>query len=313
MTKQKQKSKNFKKPQKTPVLSNVTQSLVRHLDEVMKECGASVVFVYADALTDARLELDSNDKYSVYYVTRTAEEDMKQYMMRRNHLRVPDVALTRMGQIKIAMLLAFSKGVIKAGDTVVFLSGVAASGTLDTLIVMEVGNEFEMFQVPEDEDKMAIDIKPTVLSKLIDISSELGSEGREGKPVGALFVVGDSERVISLSRQLILNPFQGYSEQQRNVLDPNLEETIKEFSSLDGAFIIDGDGTVRSSGVHLKVGSTDEVKLPQGLGARHHAAAGITSLTDAVAIAVSESTGTVTIFKGGKIVTEIEKLRTLSA
>ncbi len=279
----------------------------------MKECGASTVFVYADALTDARLELDSNDKYTVYYVTRTAEEDMQQYMMRRNHLRVPDVPLTRMGQIKIAMLLAFSKAIVKAGDTVVFLSGVAASGTLDTIIIMEVGNEFEMFQVPEDEDKMAIDIKPTVLSKIIDISSELGNEGREGKPVGALFVVGDSERVLSLSRQLILNPFQGYSEQQRNVLDPNLEETIKEFSSLDGAFVIDGDGTVRSAGVHLKVGSTDEVKLPQGLGARHHAAAGITSLTDAVTIAVSESTGTVTIFKGGKIVTEIEKLRTLSA
>ena len=48
--------------------------------------------------------------------------------------------------------------------------------------------------------------------------------------------------------------------------------------------------------------------LPQGLGARHHAAAGITAVTEAIAITVSESTGTVTIFRHGLIVTEIEKL-----
>jgi len=35
-------------------------------------------------------------------------------------------------------------------------------------------------------------------------------------------------------------------------------------------------------------------------------------VTEAVAVTLSESTGTVTIFKDGKIVTEIEKLRTLS-
>ncbi len=53
--------------------------------------------------------------------------------------------------------------------------------------------------------------------------------------------------------------------------------------------------------------SAEEAGLPQGLGARHRAAAGITALTDAIAIVISQSTGEVRVFSGGKIFLEIEK------
>jgi diadenylate cyclase len=43
------------------------------------------------------------------------------------------------------------------------------------------------------------------------------------------------------------------------------------------------------------------VKLPLGLGARHTAAAAVTRETKAVAITVSQTTGTVRFFKGGEI------------
>jgi len=45
--------------------------------------------------------------------------------------------------------------------------------------------------------------------------------------------------------------------------------------------------------------------LPKGLGARHVAAASITKNTRAIAIAVSESTGTVRAFRRGNIVMHI--------
>ena len=146
---------------------------------------------------------------------------------------------------------------------------------------------------------------------MIEIASELGSEGREGKPVGTLFVVGNQEKVLPLTRQLILNPFKGYPEDNRNILDHSLEETIKELSAIDGAFIIRGDGIVESCGTYLKTSGQEEFELPQGLGTRHHAAAAITSVTDSIAVTVSESTGAVTIFRGGAIITEIEKPRTI--
>ncbi|MCA9244705.1 MAG: diadenylate cyclase, partial [Phycisphaerales bacterium] len=50
---------------------------------------------------------------------------------------------------------------------------------------------------------------------------------------------------------------------------------------------------------------------PRGLGARHQAAAAITSVTEAIAITISHSTGSVTVFRNGRIVTEIEKPRRL--
>ncbi|RME36449.1 MAG: hypothetical protein D6788_11575, partial [Planctomycetota bacterium] len=137
----------------------------------------------------------------------------------------------------------------------------------------------------------------------------LGSEGREGKPVGTLFVVGDAEGVRPLTRQLILNPFQGYPESQRNILDPNLTETVKELATIDGAFVIRGDGVIESAGTYLKAAGQTEFELPQGLGARHQAAAAITHLTRAIGVTVSESTGTVTVFRGGLMVAELEKPR----
>ena len=47
----------------------------------------------------------------------------------------------------------------------------------------------------------------------------------------------------------------------------------------------------------------------QGLGARHRAALGITALTDAPAVTISESNGDVRVFSKGKVFMEIEKRR----
>jgi DNA integrity scanning protein DisA with diadenylate cyclase activity len=47
--------------------------------------------------------------------------------------------------------------------------------------------------------------------------------------------------------------------------------------------------------------------LPQGLGARHSAAASITAATKSIAMTVSESTGDIRIWRRGRMITEIEK------
>ena len=61
-----------------------------------------------------------------------------------------------------------------------------------------------------------------------------------------------------------------------------------------------------AAGRHLDA-SGENIEIPLGLGSRHRAAAGITSLTDALAIVISEETGGVRIFHHGKIFMEIEK------
>ncbi len=105
---------------------------------------------------------------------------------------------------------------------------------------------------------------------------------------------------------MIFNPFMGYPEKERNIVSPDLRDTIKEFSALDGAFVISSDGVVMAAGRHLNA-ATEKESLPMGLGSRHVAGAGITAVTDAIAFVLSESTGDVRIFKGGNVFMEIEK------
>lgn len=289
----------------------ITSALVENVPQIAAACGATAVFVYADAMEGEELPLPPELKDKVFYISKTPSEQEEQEERGTHFIRVPNVSLTRMGQVKIAIFLALSRGIVHRGDVIVCLTGMPASSKLDTLLITEVGTESEMFASPRGEEELPAGVLPQVVERVIDIAVELGSEGREGKPVGTLFVIGDSERVTSMSRQLILNPFQGYPEEKRNVLDPALEETIKELSTIDGAYLVSGEGVIQTCGAYLKTSWQDEPEhaLPQGLGARHHAAAGITAVTDSIAVTVSESTGSVTIFRNGHIVTEIDKPR----
>ena len=91
-------------------------------------------------------------------------------------------------------------------------------------------------------------MKPEVLERVLAVATELAVEGREGRPVGCLFVVGDTAKVEEFTKPLVLNPFYGYKEEDRNILNPFMDETVKEFSSIDGAFVIRGDGVVEAAG-----------------------------------------------------------------
>jgi diadenylate cyclase len=286
----------------------ITESLLRHVPGIVESCGATALFIYVDAMEDEALDLDLGGKAKIVYVTKAAPEEQEPRWGTQQCLRIPNVPLTRIGQVKIAVFLALSRSLIQQGDRVVFLSGLATSKTLDTIIVTEVGREYEIFASGADLTTSSA-ILPEVIERVVDIASELGSEGREGRPVGAIFVIGDTDHVLPLTRQLVLNPFKGYPPQERNVLDSSLEETVKELATLDGAFILQGDGVMETCGAYIRTTSQPEYELPRGLGARHHAAAAITAVTDSIAVTVSESTGSITIFRSGRIVTEIQKPR----
>ena len=304
--------KNIKHQEETAQLATgqrIANTLLQHVKGLFEDSGASTILICSQGPGNDPFPLEEKLRKNVLYAARTDEDLQGAEALGYRCIRVPDVTLSRMGQVKMATFLALSRGLIEQDDVIVSLSGISQSGVLDTLVILEVGAEYEMLTHPTESGVTPAHIQPEVLERAIDLASQMGSEGREGIPVGAIFVIGDSERVISLSRQLILNPFHGYPEEQRNLLDPTLEETIKELSSLDGAFVVRGDGIVETCGAYLKTASQDEVDLPRGLGARHHAAAAITAVTDAMAVTVSQSTGTVSIFRSGHIVTEIEKPR----
>jgi diadenylate cyclase len=292
----------------------VTQVVLDHARQMAQECGARTLVLCADVFTspeDVKKHLTGTSGGKTVIVTRDAAAFQDSLTEQVRMIHVPAVDLTRMGQIKMAILLGTSRNVLGRGDRLVCLSGVPRSDDLDTVLFTEVGEEFEMFAAAGGAE-IREHSNPEVFEKVLDIAVELGQEGREGKPVGTIFVIGDIERVRQFSEPLMLNPLQGHSESYRNILSPRLRETVKELSSLDGAFLIRDNGVVEAAGMFLR-SVIPGSELPHGLGARHRSAAGITAATDATAITVSESTGTVTVFRGGRIIIEIEKPRAIGS
>ncbi len=144
---------------------------------------------------------------------------------------------------------------------------------------------------------------PDVLESLIELAVEIAREGREGKRVGTLFMLGDESAVLAKSRSLILDPLLGHPESARHITNLNLRGTIKELAQLDGGFVVSHAGIVLSACRYLDAIAA-EVEVPLGLGSRHIAAANMSSVTKAVGIVVSESS-VVRIFCHGQLVGEI--------
>ena len=275
---------------------------------IAKKTHSKGVLLYADMIEDYESLAKIGQEKQVDLILAIKDEASFQDASEvfKKVLRIPDVPLGRMNQMKMAIIQALSKGLVKKGDKWVCLSGIPQTKALDNLLVLEFGKEFEIIS-SSDLPVISEIAMPEVFDALLTLALELSLEGKEGrKPVGTIFVVGRHEEVLKFSHPMVINPFQGYPEEERNILDHRLKETVKEFSLIDGAFIFREDGVILAAGRHLDA-SGENIEIPLGLGSRHRAAAGITSLTDAMAIVISEETGGVRIFHHGKIFMEIEK------
>ena len=82
------------------------------------------------------------------------------------------------------------------------------------------------------------------LKTAVDLAVVIGREGREGKPVGTLFVVGDHRNVMKHCNPLGFDPVRGYNVSERRLKDHKVRESLKEIAQLDGALIVSADGTV---------------------------------------------------------------------
>ena len=217
-------------------------------------------------------------------------------------LPLPDYDLGRPEKLKIALVSGIARGLYKEGDVVVGLLARKPAAMPDSILVVTVGQEEEdgSFGFLQAEG-----VSAGVMDALLELAVSIGVEGWEGRPVGALFVVGDSSTVMEKSRQLTLNPFQGYSEDEKNIMNPDIRHALHAFAVLDGAFIVREDGVVVAAGRYLNFDEEKDLDVPLGLGARHMAAAGISRDTEAIAIVVSQTSGSVRVFRRGKAALEL--------
>jgi diadenylate cyclase len=225
-------------------------------------------------------------------------------------LVLPQVRLRRRGRAKLALLEGLASGFLRPGERVVVLSGDMSGGhcELDTIAVVDLN---EQQQALDGEMGAPLSLlsevsDPATFDALLTMCVEIGHEGREGKPVGLLVTLGDDRTVLDRSHPLVLNPFEGHPEEQRMILSASARRAIREFSGMDGAFVLRSDGVIVAGGRYLRDVGMD-ASVPSGLGARHRAAAGITASTRCIAFCVSESTGDTRVFGGGRLLMTIER------
>lgn len=203
-----------------------------------------------------------------------------------------------------SVLEAVADDILTAGSSVVTLYSGFDADTVDSLSVINLDEHLNRL-TGRDLRQLETRVPLDTLKIVVDLAVEIGREGREGKPVGTLFVVGDSRKVLACSRPAGFDPVRGYSRKERNLDDPRVREGIKEIAQMDGAIVVSSDGVVEAACRYLDCSAAD-VTLSKGLGARHWAAAAISRATNAVAVSVSQSNGTVRIFQNGEVVLRIE-------
>jgi len=290
------------RPRRRPAVPRLNGVLVQQAIALVEDIAAQALLLAVDD-PDAVPWLVLDDWQGRVLVVSSERREGFQVDRPNTHLlEIGHSGLSRMDRANLGLLLAASTGRLNARSSVVCVTG-PTGGSLDSITVAKP--EAHLQAMFPDKPTSGTAVRPPVILRVLSLAIELAAEGREAHPVGTVFVIGDTRQVLRHTKQLVLNPFHGFSHNLRNVLDPSLAETIKEFATVDGAFIVQANGTVLSAGTYLAPKSVP-ANLPSGLGARHQAAAAITAHTRALAIAVSQSTGTVTVFRNGTIVFALE-------
>jgi DNA integrity scanning protein DisA with diadenylate cyclase activity len=188
------------------------------------------------------------------------------------------------------ILQGLGEGRFKSNDKILAILGEPMYG----VIVIEASNltSNRLAIVAQEHD---IDIE--ILARLMELARHIGSRGREGHAVGALFAIGSVPKLRRYSTALVLNPFKGHSDSKRNLSDSKNHETLAEFAWLDGAILFNAKGIASDAGRYVQVPSGITPK--PGEGGRHLAARSISHLADAVSICVSSS-GVITLYSKGK-------------
>lgn len=209
-------------------------------------------------------------------------------------------------RLQHALLEAAADEFIRPDGAVVAVYGGFQQARFDSISHLQLDERMRRLTV-RDLQSLESSVPLKTVKAVVDLAVQIGREGREGKPVGAIFIVGDTRRVLEHCSDGGADPFRGYNKKHRYLLDPKVQEDAKEIAQLDGAFVVNSDGYIERSRQMLEV-SHESLTMTKGLGSRHWAAAAITQRTKALAVVISQSTGTVRLFQNGNLVLRIEPM-----
>lgn len=206
---------------------------------------------------------------------------------------------TRAGQIfRGLIVLALIYIIAKLSHMVVLsflLDNFMSYGIILLIIVFqpEIRNVFEKLGRSKLVD--VFDVDNNIMVKHAISETTKAVEIMSMKQIGALIVFERSTKVSEVMKEGI--PINGKvtSELLQNIFMPRTPLH-------DGAVVISGSEMLAAKCI-LPLAS--EVSVPRNLGTRHRAAVGITEISDALVVVVSEETGTISLAEGGKLIRDL--------
>ncbi|MEF8833193.1 MAG: diadenylate cyclase [Candidatus Thermoplasmatota archaeon] len=209
----------------------------------------------------------------------------------------PAVGLDVLDQVKDLVLSCAAEGLVDRDEKVMLVIATDVKTVL-TFDMSEIG----VVNLKEEvEDRIQLE----VLESTFNLGTKIAKEGKEGLPAGALFIIGDMNKVLNKTTESVRNPLEGSVEEELNIKNKDNWNTIKEFSMLDGALILDKFGNPVAAGRYVMFGDGFERDIEEGLGGRHLAASYISHNTDAISLVVS-SEGSIRVYKDGEKIYEVD-------
>jgi DNA integrity scanning protein DisA with diadenylate cyclase activity len=291
-------------------LTSQTAALLRVAGQLLEDMQADAVLLMTET------DLDWDAVYQILPVHKllvaTQDTGLLERLRRNPLLTVLDIdagPTPTQERMSLALLEAVAREKIWPGAHVIALyNGIGVEEgrpeDIDSLSLIHLGEHLERLTA-QDLRKLDTQVPLETLRAVVDLATEIGREGREGKPVGTMFVVGDTKKVLAMSRSLNFNPFRGYPPDERDIRDAKVREQIKDIAQLEGALIIRRDGVAEAACMYIDC-PAEGITLSKGLGTRHWTAAAVSKKTKAIAVVVSQSSGSVRIFQNGEVMLQIE-------
>lgn len=292
-----------------------TQRFTKHFEIMLETAGAMAIQTGTDAML---ILLDGSTDWSK--LRETVPKEIEHIIVAVDHeedlegaeaegllsLPLNKEKSPLLERLQHALLEAVADGFLKSNEDVIAVYSGFENQKIDSISHIRLDDRLRRLTT-RDLQRLESSVPLKSLKTVIDLASQIGREGREGKKVGTIFVVGDTRKVLAHCKDSGFDPLRGYKRENRSLFDAKVREDVKEIAQMDGAFVVSPDGTIEKSRQIIEVAHA-ELSLSKGLGARHWAGAAISQITKAIGIVVSQSTGTVRLFQNGDTVLRIEPM-----
>src|SRR5262249_25054263 len=133
-----------------PPMPTASRHLLESAQHLARKVAARALVLYADAVPREELrQLLRGLDFPAILATRSGETRGLSDLPSCTWVTLPDVYLSRAAQLKSALLICLARQLLRQGDRIVFVAGADRSGTLDTVLVFNVGTLPELFSLAD--------------------------------------------------------------------------------------------------------------------------------------------------------------------